>query len=261
MLWNYQIVKCTIYDRVTCFTLRYWRVHIEIPLPHGLRMMEEHWVMVQPLSDSRQLIVNEMGKYFGLAALDMVVTQYQRRKYILIRSSNPNVHPEMTLRVYTQAKTSNEGNRTDMLVERVQNIYAFRRLMCICDSSESSILVRKCGKSGKTILYSLINKFDDDNSVEITTSVLERWFVNKETEQHISLARVMSRLTGVEYPVNEDDLDRYMNEVDGIIEHMDSVVSQMDASAIKYVSDVYHYLASAQQSPMGRKRGMVRSKE
>lgn len=255
MLWNYQRVQCTILERVSFLGVRYWKVHMEVLLPYGLRTVEEHWVIVQSLPDGRALIVNEMAKYFGLPAFEIVTTVHVRRRYALIKSSDPDKYPEMTLRNYLQI----EGNRTDMLVERVQTMLAFRRLMCVCGTTETCILVRKCGKTGRSMLYSLVHKFDDNATCELSVDVIQRWFVHKETEVHIPLAHVMSKLTGVAYPtsIEDDELERYTGGINLIIEHLEIIANRIDPSTIQCVSDVYHYLMSAQQSPMGKKRGRI----
>lgn len=258
MLWNYQRVECEVIERVTLGSIRYWKVHLIIRLPYNLKTIEEYWVIVQPFHDSRVFLVNEMAKYFGLPAFDVVTTVHTRRRYCLIRSSNPNVYPEHTLRSYALLP-GQEHNRTDALFDRVRVMVAFRRLMCVCSTTESCILVRKCGRTGKVLLYSLVHKFDAHDTTEIGMEMFRRWFVTKHddgTESHTTLAQAMVELTKVEHPksIDDDELEKYSEGINPIVEHLDELANRIDPSVVQHVSDVYHYLLSTQQSPSGRKR-------
>lgn len=261
MLWHYQYAECIVHEKFKGEgTLRYWKVSIHVPLSIGMYVTEDHWVIVQPYRDSRTLIVNEMARYFGLPTFDMVLTKHLGRKYILIRSTTPDPErePELTLRGYAMAE-NRKHNKTDTLCALVRQIIAFRRLMCVSGTTESSILVRIDSRTRLPMLYSYINTFDAKSGVEIELVLFQRWFVLDSgigASSSRTLIQELEELMNIQFPQSTegDELERWNEDISDFMDAFNRAIHRVDKECITYINDIYHYLVSAQQSPVGKAR-------
>jgi hypothetical protein len=227
--WDYQEYEITIIDKITFGQIIYWKISVDNEIS------KIFWVIRRTFTDSRVFVVNEMKTFFDLPKLEMISAKVRGRRYVLINTFDPNVTNEVTLREYSKY----DVHTTDLYIQ-AQNIFAFRRLMCMDKIDDASILVRMHGC--RIFLYSYIDTFENDGKPVIPMVTFNKWFTPTET----SLSNATQRLLGFDYPTDtsQKEIDRFSDDVDPIIERIRLLVVHFDKNYIWYVSDVNNYLLS-----------------
>jgi hypothetical protein len=223
MYWNYGRYEICIVEKVSKEMIVYWLVSIE---------GKEYWVIRKIYTDARIYIANELKGYLGLEKNEMISCFNKGRSYVLIKSFNPHTNPELTLRKYSQI-----GIFTDDLYIQAQKIFAFKRLLSMSHIDDTSILVRKRGR--RVILISYLDVFTkkDYRIPEIT---FNKWFRPSD----MSMSRATELLLNVKYPASliERELNRYNDQIQPLIDQIDTLIQIFDPGLVWMSSDVNHYL-------------------
>jgi hypothetical protein len=227
--WDYQEYEITIIDKITFGNIIYLKISVDSEVG------KIYWVIRRIFVDARVFVVNEMKTFFNLPKLEMISAKISGRRYILINTFDPNVTNEVTLREYSKY----DVHTTDLYIQ-AQNIFSFRRLMCMNKIDDSSILVRMQGC--RIFLYSYVDTFENDGKPIIPMVTFNKWFTPTET----SLSNATQRLLRCEYPRDnsQKEIDRFSDDVEPIIERIRLLIVHFDINFIWYVSDVNNYLLS-----------------
>lgn len=260
MIFSYNTVEIEILEKVKGGYHNFWKI-LAIYTLSNTEVQEILWVIPKVFTDYRILFANEMKTYFNLPKLEICFTRKGGRLYYLIKSFNPHENQEMTLNNYTK----DFDNDTESLYEKIQIIYAFRRLMCMSSNEDYNIIVRQI--RGKILLYS-IDTFSEKRGTTIEDRVFHKWFdlldrirrrnkalgySEKVDDNFIPLSRstltiATEKLTGIKKPTSLDneEYDKFHNEVDPLIQNLSSIVNSINKDYVWYVSDIYNYLLTNQ---------------
>lgn len=231
ILWNYHLYDIEILSTFKKNPFFYWCIKIGDDV---------FWVIRRVYIDSRVFIANEMKTFFNLEKLSIITTKYRGKFYVLIRSFDPTITPEITLREYSKTKEL----LTDDIYDQAVKILSFRRLMCMDNLDDSSIVVRREGLTIK--LYSLLDTFNKDGKPDIPLVTFRKWF----DPIKITLTEATQILLRTSFPrdTSQREIDRFSDDVEPMLNRLKYIVNHYDTNLVWYVSDVSHYLI-ARSSP------------
>lgn len=254
MIFNYNTIEIEVLEKIKVGTLKVWKIYAKYLLA-GIEVSEILWVMPKIFTDYRVIIANEMKGFFKLPKWDICFAKYRSRLYYLIRSFDPSIQPEITLRTYSKGGE----NDTEILYEKAQIIFAFRRLMCMSNNEDSNILVRKLGSEIR--LYSL-DSFTERTKPKIPDITFKKWFdlrdrvkkISKEKGEELcedfvpasksTLTEATEKLIGVKRPksLENEEYERFHNEIEPLLERITSTVNAINKDYCWFISDVYNYI-------------------
>lgn len=175
-------------------------------------------------------IIDELKPLFGLIKIGTHWVKLKGKTYILYRpqlvgKKKKFMLVEQTLTEWLSEKIDAAGGikhfqYDPMLVMQVQEIFAFRELLGISRTFESSLIVRK-GLCGPSVLSWYEPNMADHMKGNIPFTVLEKWFENYNTD----LATIVKKITKI---TSRDKLTQRIQEI------------QKDAEAVIKRIDDYH---------------------
>lgn len=223
MLWDYGIKEIELVEEVVRKPIVYWLIKVEDNF---------HWVIRHQCKNAMPLIANEFKAYFGLEQAQIILCKKGGALYCLIRSYNPNLYPETTLREYSKG-----DNYTDDLLLQAQKIFAFRKMMGITKLDDTTIIVRKKGLV--PVLLSIYETFSGKEN-KIPEVTFNKWFRCND----MSLTRATERLIKVNYPraLTQHEFDRFADQIQPMLDRLEYLIKFFDPDLIWIYSDVNHYL-------------------
>lgn len=218
------ISKCDIYG-AKFNKLNYWVIqHPDY---------DDQVCIVRSTKCSLGCLVDELKPVFGLPKLGTHWCRLGNKVYILIRcvkNTDGSIKEELTLNMLGSSSSS-------LLTLQIQEIFAFRELLGVTCSYESSIIIRE-GKAGPyPISFYEPNMATEDTKV-IPFTVLEKWFVDT------SMDEVVKRLCRVN---NINRLPTVLHELRTSIEE---VIDRVDRRAITYKNCIVNRITQRLQTTL-----------
>lgn len=260
MIFSYNMIEIEILEKFKGCYHNWWKV-LAIYSIAGTDVKEILWVIPKVFTDYRIIFANEMKTYFNLPKLEICFTRIKSRSYYLIKSFDPHERPEITLNIYTR----DLNNDTEILYEKIQLIYAYRRLMCMCSNGDHNIIVRQI--RGKINLYS-IDTFSEKRGTTIDDKVFHKWFdlLDRMKKRHkffnpsekfdenfippsrSTLTLATEKLTGIRKPksLDNEEYEKFHNEIEPLIQNLSKIVNSINKDYVWYISDIYNYLLTNQ---------------
>lgn len=205
------ISECDIYE-AKHNKIKYWVIH-SIP---GLNGTYNEICIVKSTKTTIPCLVDELKDVFSLPKLGTHWCRINSKYYILIK---PNKTPEGYIK--EEITLNMIDIQTDLLRLQIQEVFAFRELLGVTCSFESSIIIRE-GKSGVyPISYNEPNMTIGDTKV-IPGTVLDKWFGDTTIDD------VVQKLCRIN---NIDKLAKILHELRGKIEN---IIEKVDRRSITY---------------------------
>lgn len=235
------ISKSSVYEGKHLKT-KYWLIHI--PDSDKEKGFSETCI-AKGSKNNIPCLIDELKPIFGLQKLGTHWCKHKGKYMILIRcvkTPDDHIKQELTLdKIDVRKNTSSdssEGSRMGLLKLQIQEIFAFRELLGISCSFESSILIREYKNSIYPISQSEASMSFNDTKCRVPETMLNKWF--EETNIDTVVARILKI----------HDL-RYMTEVlNDIGTKIESVIERLDRTLIAYKDGIVSRITERLQSSL-----------
>ena len=181
-------------------------------------------------------VVDELKEVFGLTKLGTHWCRLNGKTYILIKcimTPEGDIKEEITLNILS----TNNNDISQLLKLQVQEIFAFRELLGVTCSYESSIIIRK----GKCGLYPI--SFYEPNMATIDTkvipfTVLDKWF------DETLIDNVVKRLCKIQ------SIDNLAKVLHNLRTEIEKIIERVDRRAITYKSCIIDRITQRLQTSL-----------
>lgn len=200
------ISKCDIYG-AKFNRLKYWVIQ---HTNHESGKASEETCIVKSSKNSLSCLADELKPVFGLPKLGTHWCRLNAKTYILVkcnRTTEGYIKEEITLNMIDVS--------TSLLKLQIQEVFAFRELLGVTCSFESSIVIRE-GKSGYYPISFQEPSMATGDSKVIPFTILDKWF--DDTSMDIVVKR-LCRINNIERLSTV--LHELRNQIEYIIERVD----------------------------------------
>jgi hypothetical protein len=206
------ISKCDIFG-AKFNRLKYWVIQYTDP---ETKKISEDTCIIKSSKNSLPCLVDELKVIFGLPKLGTHWCRLNGKTYTLvkcIRTIEGYIKEEITLNMIAVS--------TPLLIMQIQEVFAFRELLGVTCSYESSIIIRE-GKTGPyPISFNEPNMATGDNKV-IPFTILDKWFEDSNLDD------VVKRLCRI------NNIDRLATVIYELRKQIDEIIERVDRRAITY---------------------------
>jgi len=235
MLWNGTditdlISKCDVYG-AKFNKLNYWVIQYT---DVETNKKYEEVCIVRSATNSLPCLIDELKSVFGLPKIGTHWCRLSGKIYILIR---PTKTPEGLVKEETTLNMYNHGD--GLMKMQIQEIFAFRELLGVTCSFESSIIIRE-GKSGPyPISFYEPNMKPTDGSKIIPATVLDKWF------DDTSIDNVVKKLCKI------NTIDNLTMILHTLRNNINDVIERVDRRLITYGSLIVERITLRLQTSLG----------
>jgi hypothetical protein len=141
--------------------------------------------IIRKYKDYTPCIVDELKPLFGLIKLGTHYIKYDNNYIILIRSRVNKECKEVIGELFLHEYVENSGLFDEKIVQKIKEIYVFRDFLCMNNSNDDSIILRKNITDDDILPISIIDtSLKIDKLVDPTTpsvlseSVFNKWLTN-----------------------------------------------------------------------------------
>ncbi len=208
---------------------------INAPMLGGWEVpIEKIWVIRRLIKDLRPVIADEIKTIFQIPKLGTLTTTKGKKVFLLIRSYDPNVTPELTLQDYMK-----QDRRSQDLQEQVQRIYAFRMVLGMSVNIDSSLCIRLMGR--RPVVYSLYDSFPEEIKKPIfPEAVYNKWFESQE--EIVTISDRIADMIGAPRPDKEDQEGRLEEATDRISTLLEPIVRRICPDLVWFESEIINKL-------------------
>ena len=209
------INKCNIYE-AKFNKIKYWVIkfsdsnnNTDSDNPDSDNNIDEICI-VRTVKNSLPCLVDELKVVFELPKLGTHWCRINNKNYILIRTiktKTGDIKEEITLNMIDVP--------TYMMRLQIQEVFAFRELLGVTCSFESSIIIREGKSTSYPISFYEPNMTTGDTKV-IPTTVLDKWFVETSIDEVVKRLCRINNINGL--PML---LHNLRNKIEEIIERVD----------------------------------------
>lgn len=229
--WNGEFVEVSkVLEEVRHNKFVYW--HLKLKTDLGI---EKEWVVRRQINNYLPVIADCLKPLFRIPQTGCLTTKVRGKLYILLRSFDPHITPEVTL--YDCYK----NNRTsyDMRI-MAQNIYCYRHMLGMSSSNDSNLVVRM--KNGRYIVYSFIDNFSRDLSTytqqeslysSLNQTIIRRWFTDN-FDNIVEIETIIKRLI--------PDENQFRDKTNFIIDKALEIIKSIDSELIWYHGLIVDFL-------------------
>lgn len=215
-----ELIKNSIIEEAVYNKTIYWRV---------IHNEKEQYCMVRSMSNGiLPCLIDEIKPIFDLEKIGTHWTKYNNKKLLLLKV-NVNVTGSIIYDLHLDIFPFNEK-----LCHEVQKIFAFRNLLGMSKSYETSIILRKINKYIVPISYYEPN-MEPSSEGKIPNTVLDKWFKN------ISIEEVVKNMLKIK------DLKEIANILHAFRSKLEKVVKRCDNSSITFVDEIISRIGSCLQ--------------
>lgn len=216
--------------------LNYWVIQIKTPntiQSQETTITETTITCIVRSGKNLPCLIDELKPVFGLQKLGTHWCKHGGKIYVLIRcimTEEGYIKEETTLNMVTEV--------TPLLKLQIQEIFAFRELLGVTCSYESSIIIREKKNNTYPISFYEPNMATVDTKV-IPFNVLDKWFEDS------SIDEVVKRLCRIH------TIDRIGTVLHNIRSQIDEIVERVDRRTISYKSCIMNRITERLQTTLG----------
>lgn len=232
------ISKCNVYEG-KFNKIKYWVIHKIFP--HNIddpnnnqdqEKTEAEICIVKGCKNSLSCLVDELKKVFELPKLGTHWCRLNNKTYILIRCNKTKegyIKEELTLNMI--------DTYTPIMRMQIQEVFAFRELLGVTCSYESSIIIRENKSGAYPISFNEPNMMTGDIKV-IPITILDKWF------EETSIDDVVKRLCRIQ------NIDKLANLLYELRKKIDEIIERVDRRAITFKNCIIDRITQRMQTTL-----------